>query len=126
MVVFYASGGHLVLSHLGFAIALYANTFPTFIMLLMTLHLERQTVFSRFYGYHIKTVLSSKDMVNTLYLLFRFFCIKIDLNFYYYSYLQTVIANVNNRSLHCTYLRIVMYLYVYVTLYVNVTCLIEI
>ena len=90
----------------------------------LTLYFEHPTVLSRLYGYH-KTVWNLQDMVNSLYLLNRFLCIKSDLNFQYSSYLQTVLANINNRSPHYTYLRTVMCRYVYVTLYVYVTCLIE-
>ena len=70
-------------------------------------------------------------MVHTLNISKSCLYIKSDLNFHYSSFLQTsILANVhlvNNRSLLYTgtYLRTLMYRYVYVTLYVYVMCLIE-
>ena len=60
-----------------------------------------------------------------IYISIRFVCINSDPNFHYSPYLKTVIVNVNNHSLYYTYLRTVLYRYVYnVTLYLYVTCLI--
>ena len=66
-------------------------------------------------------------MVHTLNISTRLLYIKSDLIFHFLSYLPTSIGNVefvNNRSLLYTFLRTVMYRYVYVTLYVYVMCLI--
>ena len=76
----------------------------------------------------IKTILGFQHMAHTSNISKMCLYIKSDLNFHYSSYLQTsiVIADlVNNRSLQCTYLRTLMYRYVYVTLYVYVMCFIE-
>ena len=91
----------------------------------LPLHFEHPTLLSAFYGYRknrLEFVGYGKYVISIDYS--RFLCIENDIHFHYSSYLQTVIANVNNRSLHYTYLRTVMYRYVYVMLYVYVTCLI--
>ena len=103
IVVFHASEGHLVPSHLGLAYALFAdtNTFPAFVMLFSNFAIRAFNGTFSILGLPYKIVWRLKDMVNTLYLLSRFVCINSDQNFHYSSYLQSVIANVNNRSLHC-------------------------
>ena len=54
MKVFHASKGHLVPSYYGLAYALFVdtNTFPTFVMLFLSLHFEYRRLLSPFYGYH--------------------------------------------------------------------------